>query len=241
MAETGLNNENPKVKKSFFRRLINFFLFLIALLLIAAFLVFFVLYLAPSIQETRPEKSVVTANNEELLQNPDYKKMIPLMKKDIQTLSKEYNNYTSGQSYIVINTIDYRFKLYTNKQLVREGLCSVGANIILKVQGGKEYYFRTPKGEMTITGKRKHPYWHRSDWDYIEQGLPVPPKDDPSRWEYGMLGDYALDMRDGYMIHGTIYKRMMGMPVTHGCVRLMDEDLEVVFKTLNIGSKVYVF
>jgi lipoprotein-anchoring transpeptidase ErfK/SrfK len=71
--------------------------------------------------------------------------------------------------------------------------------------------------------------------------MPVPPKDDPSRWEANVLGDYALDLVDGYMIHGTIYKRLMGMPVTHGCVRLGDDDLEIVFNTLNIGSKVYIF
>ena len=40
------------------------------------------------------------------------------------------------------------------------------------------------------------------------------------------LGDYALALGDGYLIHGTIYKRFLGMPVTHGCVRLNDEDLE---------------
>ena len=56
-----------------------------------------------------------------------------------------------------------------------------------------------------------------------------------------MLGDYKLDLVDGYMIHGTIYKRLMGMPVTHGCIRLYDEDLEAVYNTLSIGSKVYIF
>jgi L,D-transpeptidase ErfK/SrfK len=55
------------------------------------------------------------------------------------------------------------------------------------------------------------------------------------------LGDYALAIGDGYLIHGTIYKRFLGMPVTHGCVRLNDEDLEVIYNTLNIGSKVYIF
>ena len=68
-----------------------------------------------------------------------------------------------------------------------------------------------------------------------------PPKDDFSRYEYGVLGDYALAIGDGYLIHGTIYKRFLGMPVTHGCVRLNDEDLEVIYNTLNIGSKVYIF
>jgi len=29
--------------------------------------------------------------------------------------------------------------------------------------------------------------------------------------------------------------------VTHGCIRLGDEDLEVVFKSLNVGSRVYIY
>jgi L,D-transpeptidase YbiS len=43
------------------------------------------------------------------------------------------------------------------------------------------------------------------------------------------------------MIHGTIYKRFLGMNVTHGCVRLGDDDLEAVYKNLQIGSKVYIY
>jgi lipoprotein-anchoring transpeptidase ErfK/SrfK len=43
------------------------------------------------------------------------------------------------------------------------------------------------------------------------------------------------------MVHGTIWKRRMGLPVTHGCVRLLDEDLEAVFNTLSVGSKVIIY
>jgi L,D-transpeptidase YbiS len=31
------------------------------------------------------------------------------------------------------------------------------------------------------------------------------------------------------------------MPVTHGCIRLNDEDLEAIYNTLAVGSKVYIF
>jgi len=31
------------------------------------------------------------------------------------------------------------------------------------------------------------------------------------------------------------------MPVTHGCIRLNDDDLEAVFNALSIGSKVYIY
>jgi hypothetical protein len=200
----------------------------------------FILYLVPGLQETTTGHKAKFTNDQELKKDQNYKKQIAVLSKDVQRLSKKYSSYTSDQSYIVINTTDNEFSLYKNKKLVRKGLCSSGANKILQTEN-KTYIFKTPKGKFSITGKRTHPYWHRSDWDFIEQGLPVPPKDDPSRWEAGILGDYALDLVDGYMIHGTIYKRLMGMPVTHGCVRLGDEDLEIVYNTLNIGSKVYIF
>ena len=209
-------------------------------ILIPVLFVSYLLYIVPALQQSVSGPRTEIKNNPEFKKDAAYRKQLALMSKDIQLLSRKFNSNTSGQSYIVVNTTDNRFYLYKNKILIREGLCSSGANKILKTKK-KTYLFKTPKGKFSITGKRKHPYWHRSDWDFIEQGLPVPPKDDPSRWEEGVLGDYALDLVDGYMIHGTIYKRLMGMPVTHGCIRLGDEDIEMVFNTLNIGSKVYIF
>jgi hypothetical protein len=231
-------NENGHKKNS--RSILRYLLIVFVSLLTFVLLIVFVIYLAPGLQEVSSVGKSNTSVNPELKKDAGYKNQINLMSKDIQRLSRKYNTYTTGQSYIVINTTDNKFSLYKNKVLVREGICSSGANKILKTEK-RTYFFKTPKGKFSITGKRKHPYWHRSDWDFIEQGLPVPPKDDPSRWEEGVLGDYALDLVDGYMIHGTLYPLLMGMPVTHGCVRLLDEDLEIVFNTLNIGSKVYIF
>jgi len=71
--------------------------------------------------------------------------------------------------------------------------------------------------------------------------LPIPSPNHYSRFEYGVLGDYALYLGEGYMLHGTLYKRFLGLAVTHGCVRLNDDDLEAIYKTMDIGSKVYIF
>jgi lipoprotein-anchoring transpeptidase ErfK/SrfK len=234
------SEDNTAQKNDGFRRFLHGLLIIAISVISVIIIIVFTLYIVPCLQEISLPGNSEINNNHVLKKDPAYKKQITLMSKDIQQLSRKYNTYTSEQSYIVINTTGNKFSLYKNKKLVREGLCSSGANKILQTQK-KTYVFKTPKGKFSITGKRTHPYWHRSDWDFIEQGLVVPPKDDPSRWEEGVLGDYALDLVDGYMIHGTIYKRLMGMPVTHGCVRLGDKDLEIVYNTLNIGSKVYIF
>jgi lipoprotein-anchoring transpeptidase ErfK/SrfK len=214
---------------------------LLCVLIIAVGLFLFVIYGVPGLKELTPRNPKEITGNKELQKDPEYKKQIGLLSKDVQRLTVKFNAYTSGQSYIVVNTTENRFYLYKNKQLVREGSCSTGSYKKLQTAGGKSWTFKTPRGKFTIQNKRTHPAWHRPDWSFIEEGSPIPPKDSPLRWETGVLGDYAMDLGDSYMIHGTIYKRFLGMPVTHGCVRLNDEDLEVVFNTLNIGSKVYIF
>ena len=61
------------------------------------------------------------------------------------------------------------------------------------------------------------------------------------RIEAGTLGDYALGFGDGYFIHGTLYTRLLGRNVTHGCVRVGDEDLKAVFRAVSIGTKIYIY
>lgn len=210
-------------------------------ILAAIALILFILYLVPVLKEINFGRDTHITNNPELEKSSAYKKQVSLIAKDIQRLSRKYNAYTSGQSYIVINTTDNRFYLYRNKKLLREGFCSSGSYTLLQTEGDKKWIFKTPKGKYWIRGKTTNPVWKRPDWSFVEEGLPIPPKDDFSRYEYGVLGDYALAIGDGYLIHGTIYKRFLGMPVTHGCVRLNDEDLKVIFNTLSVGSKVYIF
>jgi len=216
-------------------------LFILIPVLMIFSLITIVLYFVPALQEIRSGQKTEITSDPELKKDAGYKKQINLITKDIQRLSRKYNAYTSGQSYIVINTTENRFFLYRNKKLIREGFCSSGSYTMLQTEGDKKWIFKTPKGKYWIQGKTTNPVWKKPDWAFVEEGLPIPPKDDFSRYEYGVLGDYALAIGDGYLIHGTIYKRFLGMPVTHGCVRLNDEDLEVIFNTLSIGSKVYIF
>jgi lipoprotein-anchoring transpeptidase ErfK/SrfK len=143
--------------------------------------------------------------------------------------------------YIVINTTTNTFELYDKNGLIRKGLCSTGKNVQLERDSTKKWIFHTPKGVFKVRNKITDPVWKKPDWAFVEEGLPIPSANSPLRYEYGVLGDYALVLGDGYMIHGTLYKRFLGMPVTHGCVRLNDADLEAVYKNLAIGSKVFMY
>jgi hypothetical protein len=194
-------------------RTVRSILYLILSISVTILSIVFVLYAVPALAEMTSGHRTQIKNDKDLVQSAAYKKQVALISKDIQRLSRKYNAYTSGQSYIVINTTDNRFFLTATKA-GREGFCSSVA--IYQTEGNKKWIFKTPKGKYWIHGKTTNPVWKKPDWAFVEEGLPIPPKDDHSRFEYGVLGDYALAIGDGYLIHGTIYKRFLGMP-DHGC------------------------
>lgn len=160
---------------------------------------------------------------------------------ELQQTATKLARRTPRSFYLVINSSSNKFTLYSGKTVTRKGRCSTGSYILLKNGDAQQWIFRTPRGEYRIQGKIVSPVWKKPDWAFVEDGLPVPEDNHYSRFEYGVLGDYALDLGQGYLIHGTLYQRFLGLPVTHGCVRMGDEDLEVIYHALSVGSRVFIY
>lgn len=208
-------------------------------LVIALFLYPF--YIVPCLQEVSLAGNRAVAADSSLLRKKEVRKKMNLLRSQLTRLERKLDTYLPHMPYIVINTTRNRFYLYNRKgKLLREGFCSSGSYKKL-VSEKRTWIFKTPKGRMTVLSKTENPVWTKPDWAFVEEGLPVPKAGDPSRYERGALGDYALRMADGYLLHGTLYKRFLGMPVTHGCVRFGDEDLKVVYHTLPVGAYVYIY
>jgi hypothetical protein len=57
------------------------------------------------------------------------------------------------------------------------------------------------------------------------------------------LGPYKLDTGDGYLIHGTniFNEESIGEAVSHGCVRMTNEDLEKLYPMVPVGTNVFIF
>lgn len=160
---------------------------------------------------------------------------------EITSLDKKLNSKRPKSFFLVINSASNEFVLYKGNEIIKRDKCSTGSYILLKNGEDQQWMFKTPKGEFRIQGKTTSPVWKKPDWAFVEEGLPVPASNHHSRFEYGVLGDYALNLGQGYLIHGTLYQRFLGLPVTHGCIRLNDENLEMVYKSLQMGSKVYIY
>lgn len=69
----------------------------------------------------------------------------------------------------------------------------------------------------------------------------VPPVGSPNRRFEGQLGEYRLLLGDGVGIHGTPDAQSVGHAVTHGCMRLHDDDLAWVYDHISVGTRVYIY
>lgn len=160
----------------------------------------------------------------------------------INSAKKEISSSSPTKTFIVIDRIHNRLWLYEDGEKTLEAKISAGAGSILKdPKTQREWTFDTPTGRYKVRGKRERPLWTAPDWEFIEANEPFP-KNYADRTEEGMLGEYALDLDiPGYMIHGTLYERLIGRNVTHGCVRVGRDDLRILWKKVPIGSTVFIF
>lgn len=143
--------------------------------------------------------------------------------------------------HIVIDSGHNILYLKKGNGTILQAVVSCGSGSILEEPGGKrKWIFDTPRGEFYVKSKITDPTWVKPDWAFIEEGKDVP-KNQQDRLEAGVLGDFALGFGDGYFIHGTLYTRLLGRSVTHGCVRVGDKDLKVVYKAASIGTKIYIY
>ena len=102
--------------------------------------------------------------------------------------------------------------------------------------------WQTPLGDWRITRKRTRPTWrppksiiaeYAADGEVLPRVVPPGP-DNP-------LGDYAINLSaPGYLIHGTNRPRGVGMQVTHGCLRMLPEDIEWLFPQVPSGLPVSI-
>jgi L,D-transpeptidase YbiS len=168
-------------------------------------------------------------------------KDLPRVQRTVQTLQKRIAALQPKGYYIVVDTGENRIYVKKGSEVVRQAVVSCGSGDVLQDPTGKrKWVFDTPRGEFVVKSKITNPYWVKPDWAFIEEGEPIP-KNQEERVEAGSLGDYALGFGDGYFIHGTLYTRLLGRNVTHGCVRVGDDDLKEIFKIVPLGAKIYIY
>lgn len=87
----------------------------------------------------------------------------------------------------------------------------------------------SPVGEFTIVNKIANPTWYPKDRPPVPPGPTNP------------LGKYWLGLSvKGYGIHGNIRPDSIGSPVSAGCVRMYNNDIEFMYNLIEVGTRVSI-
>jgi lipoprotein-anchoring transpeptidase ErfK/SrfK len=69
----------------------------------------------------------------------------------------------------------------------------------------------------------------------------IPPMNANQRKVPEVLGTHKLELGNGYLLHGTNEEGSIGEAVSHGCVRMYNDDVAQLYAMVPIGTPVYIF
>ncbi len=123
----------------------------------------------------------------------------------------------TGTFYVRVDKSQNTLRLFLDDTPIKTYLVATGKNN------------STPTGEFTVTNKLEDPTWYKSG-AVIEPGSPD-----------NHLGTRWLGFdQPGYGIHGTTEPNLIGQQVSHGCVRMHNNDVEELYEILPYGVKVAI-
>ena len=69
----------------------------------------------------------------------------------------------------------------------------------------------------------------------------IPPYGSPQRQHKGVLGAAKLEMFDGYYFHGTQNEASVGQAASHGCIRMLRDDVLWMYENVPVRTQVYIY
>lgn len=69
----------------------------------------------------------------------------------------------------------------------------------------------------------------------------IPPIGTRQRQFPHVLGTHRLNLGDGYALHGTQQVSQLGQSVSHGCVRLHNNDIATLYDMASVGDQVIIY
>ena len=142
--------------------------------------------------------------------------------------------------YVVIDVEVNELRFMDGERVLWRAPVGTGTGFRLSHPQGRGWQFDTPSGTMYVQYKEQNPTWFIPDWWFIENRRPVPPQGSPERRQEGGLGAAAVYLGNELAIHGTDKPELLGRRVSHGCIRLSNENALRLFHNVQIGTPVVI-
>ena len=100
---------------------------------------------------------------------------------------------------------------------------------------GDDVVRRSPTGDETVLSATDG---HEI---LVDGKLLVPPLGTSQRRYEGVLGTRRLNLGNGYALHGTNRPETIGQAVSHGCIRLRNDDIAKLYDMVAVGTPIYIY
>ncbi|HEX2079033.1 MAG TPA: L,D-transpeptidase family protein [Longimicrobium sp.] len=142
--------------------------------------------------------------------------------------------------YVVVDVDVNELRFMDGDRVLWRAPVGTGTGFRLTAGNGRNWQFDTPSGTMYVQFKEQNPTWFIPDWWFIENKRPVPPLDSPERRQEGGLGAAAVYLGNEIAIHGTDKPELLGRRVSHGCIRLSNENALRLYHNVQVGTPVVI-
>jgi len=112
---------------------------------------------------------------------------------------------------------------------------------VVRLQDGTKLLTRGDEVGVIYPGTKEFIPMELDEHVVFDNTLFIPPEGTKQRAIKGELGHYRLALGDGYLLHGTPYANSIGSSVTHGCIRLQDDDIEWLYDNVPVGTRIYIY
>ena len=120
-------------------------------------------------------------------------------------------------------------------------LRSLSRGQVVRLQDGTRLMTRGDEVGIIAPGEKEFVPLVLDEHVVFDNTIFIPPGGTKHRSIQGELGHFRLALGDGYLLHGTPYGNSIGSAVTHGCVRMRDEDIEWMYDNVPVGTRVYLY
>ncbi|MDZ8108887.1 MAG: L,D-transpeptidase [Nostoc sp. DedQUE12a] len=132
------------------------------------------------------------------------------------------NKLVSGKTKVVVDLSDRRTYVYAGEDVIASYPIAIGKK-----------GWETPTGSFQVMHMRHYPVWrHPITGKVFEAGTDSPLGD---RW----IGFWS-DGRNEIGFHGTPEIDLLGTAVSHGCLRMRNSDVRLLYEQVSLGTTVLV-
>ncbi len=156
--------------------------------------------------------------------NSESKSLLAQVSAQVSAKQKPSNSLAADKTQLVVDLNDYRVYVYRLDQVIASYPIGVG----------KEGW-ETPTGSFQVMHKRINPVWRHPITGKVFPPGPNSPLGD--RW----VGFWS-DGRNQIGFHGTPDNdnELVGTAVSHGCLRMRNPDVRLLYKQVKLGTPVKV-